>query len=93
VAGFGKEVAQQEQQAEVNKVNAAQVAATAPSVPAYSISHSEARAWVMAQKGAWSASLDGIWLHYADASLDPNMHGQGVESAIVGSVVENQYCW
>jgi hypothetical protein len=55
-------------------------------VPAYSLSHSEARAWIMAEKGAYSASLDAIRLHYADPYLNPSLNGQSIESAIVGSV-------
>jgi hypothetical protein len=69
-----------------HKVNAAQVQAVDLLVPAYSLSHSEARAWIMAEKGAYSASLDAIRLHYADPYLNPSLNGQSIESAIVGSV-------
>ena len=75
LAGFG-----------YHKVNAFQVTAVDITAPAYSLSHSEARAWIMTTRGAFSASLDGIRLHYADAGNDKNLNGQAIESAIVGSV-------
>jgi hypothetical protein len=69
-----------------HKVNADQVQAVDAVVPAYSLSHSESRAWIMAEKGAYSASLDAIRNHYAAPYTNPSLNGQGIESAIVGSV-------
>jgi hypothetical protein len=69
-----------------HNVNAFQVAAVDITTPAYSISHSEARAWIMAERGALSASLDGMRLHYSDADVNPNLNGKAFESAIVGSL-------
>ncbi|BDU78247.1 hypothetical protein [Mesoterricola sediminis] len=54
--------------------------------PAYSLSHSEMRGWVMYEKGPFSASLDGIRLHFTDAALNPALNGKAIQSAIVGSV-------
>lgn len=69
-----------------HQVNAFQVVAVNPVVPSYSLSHSEARAWIMVEKGAFSASLDGLRLHYSDPSLDPNLNGQANETAVVASL-------
>lgn len=54
--------------------------------PAYSLSHSEMRAWAMYEKGAFSASLDAIRLHFTDSAVNPNLNGKAVQSAIVGSL-------
>jgi hypothetical protein len=69
-----------------HRTNAASTAPVDAVVPAYSLSHSETRAWIMAERGAYTASLDGILLHYTDASTNPNLNGKSIESAIVGSV-------
>jgi len=69
-----------------HRVNAADVAAVDVTAPAYSLSHSEMRAWVMVERGALSASLDGIRFHYSDPYTDPNLNGQSIETAVVGSV-------
>jgi hypothetical protein len=69
-----------------HQVDAFSVVAVAPLVPAYSLSHNELRAWVMAQRGTLSASLDGILLHYADGPGNPELNGKSSESALVGSL-------
>ena len=69
-----------------HKVNAFAVASVDPAVQAYSLSHSELRAWAMVEKGPLSASVDGIYLHYADAGLNPNLNTRSSESELVGSV-------
>jgi len=69
-----------------HKVNAAQVNPVEPEFPAYTLSHNEFRAWVMAGRGPCTASLDCIRLHYDDADANPNLNGQSIESAIVGSL-------
>ncbi len=69
-----------------HQVNAAQVVAVNAQYPSYSLSHSELRAWVMADRGAYTGSLDFIRLHYDDADANPNLHGQSLETALVGSL-------
>ncbi len=69
-----------------HKVNAFNVALVDSTTPSHSLSHSEARAWVMAERGAFSASLDAIRLHYSGASTNPNLIGKSIESQLVGSV-------
>jgi hypothetical protein len=69
-----------------HQVNADDVLPVNAQFAAYSLSHSEERVWVMADRGAYSASLDMIRLHYDDADANPNLHGQSIESAIVGSL-------
>jgi hypothetical protein len=53
--------------------------------PVYGLSHGEARAWVMYQKGLLSASLDGIFYNFSDKA-NPNLGGQGSIYQIVGSL-------
>ena len=69
-----------------HKINAFDVTSVDPAFQSYSLSHSELRAWVMAEKGALSASLDGIRLHYADAGINPNLNTKSNEFEVVGSV-------
>jgi len=72
----------------VHKTNAFNITpvAVVPAAPGYSVSNNEMRAWVMAQRGKVSASLDAILIHYTDASSNPNLNGQSHESAVVGSL-------
>ena len=53
--------------------------------PSYSLSHNELRAWVMAEKGAFSASLDGIHQNYSDKT-NPNLNGITAIYEVVGSL-------
>lgn len=53
--------------------------------PSYGLSHGEARAWVMYQKGLLSASLDGIFFNFDDKK-NPNLNGQGSIYQVVGSL-------
>jgi hypothetical protein len=70
-----------------HQVNAFTLAPKPDSViPAYSLSHSETRAWVMVEQKAWCYSLDGIAFHYADAGLNPNLNGHSFEGLLLGSV-------
>jgi hypothetical protein len=69
-----------------HKVNAYRVQIVDSRTPAYSLSHSEMRAWALWAKDAWSASLDAIRLHFADAAFNPNLYGKAIESDIVGSL-------
>ncbi|NTV73960.1 MAG: hypothetical protein HGA66_07110, partial [Holophaga sp.] len=69
-----------------HKVNAFKVKLVDSLTPAYSVSHSEMRAWAMYEKGAFSASLDAIRLHYGGAYQDPNLNHKAIESEIVGSL-------
>lgn len=69
-----------------HKVNAFKVKLVDSLTPAYSVSHSEMRAWAMYEKGAFSASLDAIRLHYEGADQDPNLNRKANESEIVGSL-------
>jgi hypothetical protein len=69
-----------------HRVNATQALSATPLFPAYSLSHSELRAWAMANRGPYSASLDLIRLDFADAGSNPNLNGQSIESAIVASL-------
>lgn len=54
-------------------------------VPSYGLTHGEARAWVMYQKGLMSASLDGIFFNFDDKK-NPNLNGQGSIYQVVGSL-------
>ena len=69
-----------------HQINAFDVVAVDALTPSFSISHNEARAWAIFEKGAFSASLDGIRFHYSDGALNPNLNGKSVESQIVGSL-------
>jgi hypothetical protein len=69
-----------------HKVNAFSTKLVDAVNPAYSLSHSEMRAWVMAERGAFTASLDAIRLHYSGATLNPYLYGKAIESEIVGSL-------
>ena len=69
-----------------HKVNAFNVAMVDQQVPAFSLTHSEARAWAIYEKGNLSASLDGIVFHYTDADLNPSLNGKGTETQLVGSL-------
>jgi hypothetical protein len=52
--------------------------------PFYGFSRTEARAWVMYEAGRYSASLDGIYYHFDDAS-NPNLNGKASMSQLVAS--------
>jgi len=69
-----------------HKVNAFSTLSVVTPFPSYSLSHSEMRAWLMADRGPLSASLDVIRLHYSSPYSNANLAGQGIESAIVGSL-------
>ena len=69
-----------------HKVNAFAVTFVDPAAQSYSLSHSESRAWVMLVKGNWTASVDGIRLHYADPATNPDLNGKALESELVGSL-------
>ena len=69
-----------------HKVNGYQTAPLDIRNPGYSLSHDELRAWVMAQKGHLSASLDAIRLFYADSGANPDLNGHATETAVVGSL-------
>jgi hypothetical protein len=53
--------------------------------PYYSLNHNEYRAWIMAEKGAFSASLDGIQQSYSDTH-NPNLNGVSSIYEVVGSL-------
>lgn len=53
--------------------------------PSYSLNHNELRAWVMAENGAFSASLDGIHQNYSDKN-NPNLNGVSAIYEVVGSL-------
>ena len=69
-----------------HKVNAFNVVEVDPSVPSYSLGHSEMRAWAMVENGKFSATLDAIRLHYNSPLTDPNLNGRAFETQLVGSV-------
>ena len=69
-----------------HKVNAFAVQSVDPNQMSYSLTHSEARAWAMYEKGAFSASLDGILFKYTDADLNPNLNGKSTESELIASL-------
>jgi hypothetical protein len=69
-----------------HKVNAFDVVTVDPYSQAYSLSHSEARAWAMLTRGDFSASLDAIQFHYTDSASNPNLHGKAMESEYVASL-------
>lgn len=70
-----------------HQVNAFSTPANLPAVPSpnYSLSHNEARAWVMASRGKVSGSLDALVLHYTDATINPYLDGKSSEYEVVGS--------
>ena len=68
-----------------HQVNGFTVASVDTAVPTYSLSHREFRAWIMAERGAASASLDTILLHYDDAN-NPSLNHHATQSAVMGSV-------
>ena len=68
-----------------HRVNADKAPLTGTKSPAYVLSHEEARAWVMYQKGLLSASLDGIFYNFDDKK-NPNLNGKGSIYQIVGSL-------
>jgi hypothetical protein len=68
-----------------HQVNAFNVPSVDTAVPTYSLSHSEMRAWIMGTRGAASASLDTILLHYDDTN-NPSLNHHATQSAVVGSV-------
>ena len=69
-----------------HKVNAFDVKLVDIQSVAFSLSHSELRAWVMCEKGAYSASFDAIRFHYEGAERNPNLNGKSVESELIGSL-------
>ncbi len=68
-----------------HRVNADNAPLIGTKSPAYVLSHEEARAWVMYQKGLMSASLDGIFYNFDDKN-NPNLNGKGSIYQIVGSL-------
>lgn len=74
VSGFG-----------YHRVNADNAPLLGTKTPAYSLSHEEARAWVMVQKGLMSASLDGIFYNFNDKT-NPNLNGKSSIYQVVGSL-------
>ena len=69
-----------------HKVNAFHVQMVDEQVAAFSLTHSEERAWAIYEKGNFSASLDGIVFHYTDAEINPSLNGKGTETQLVGSL-------
>ncbi len=69
----------------LHRVNASDVLLVDSRVPSYSLSHREARAWVLYAGARFSASLDAQ-LHAFDDRANPNLNGQSTVSAAVGSV-------
>jgi hypothetical protein len=69
-----------------HRINADAAQSVNPLFPSYSLSHSEMRAWVMADRGSYSGSLDVIRLQYTDADNNPNLNGQSAETAVVASL-------
>jgi len=70
----------------LHKVNASDALVAGPASPSfYGLSRSEARAWVMVDRGKVSCSLDGIFYHFDDAA-NPNLNGKASMSQLVGSV-------
>ncbi len=68
-----------------HKVTADDAPAIGTLAPLYGLSHGEARAWVMVQKGLLSASLDGIFYNFDDKK-NTNLNGQSSIYQVVGSL-------
>lgn len=68
-----------------HRVSASDARVVDSAVPSFSLSHWEARAWVMAEKGKFSASLDGI-LHRFDDEKNPYLNGRTDLFELVGSL-------
>jgi hypothetical protein len=68
-----------------HKVSADDAPVTGTLGPLYGLSHGEARAWVMVQKGLLSASLDGIFFNFSDKT-NPNLNNQSSIYQVVGSL-------
>jgi len=69
-----------------HKVNAFDVVQVDPTVPSYSLNHSEMRAWAMVESGKLSATIDAIRLHYSSPETNPSLFGKAFETQLVGSV-------
>jgi len=74
VSGFG-----------YHRVTASDAKLVDAAFPSYSLTHSELRAWVMAEKGKLSASLDGIYHRYDD-DKNPHLNGRTSIFEVVGSL-------
>jgi hypothetical protein len=68
-----------------HRVSADEVLLVDSRYPSYSLNHNELRAWVMAEKGSFSASLDGIHQNFADKK-NPNLNGITAVYEVVGSL-------
>ncbi len=69
----------------LHKVDVANAVVVDPVTPSYSLSHTEARAWVMVEHGRLGASLDVI-AHKFDDKANPNLNGQTSLYEAVGSL-------
>lgn len=69
----------------LHQVSADKVLLVDSRYPSYSLNHTELRAWVMAEKGAFSASLDGIHQNFSDKT-NPNLNGITAVYEVVGSL-------
>ena len=54
-------------------------------IPSYGLSHREMRAWVLVERGRFSASLDAIHQSYDDP-FNPNLNGKNSASEVVASM-------
>lgn len=68
-----------------HRVTASDARLVDSATPSYSLAHHEVRAWVMAEKGKLTASLDGV-LHSFDDKKNPYLNGRTSIFEIVGSL-------
>jgi hypothetical protein len=68
-----------------HRVNASEAVVVDPTVPSYSLSHMELRAWAMYTADRISASVDGILQNFDDKK-NPNLNGQTSLYELVGSL-------
>lgn len=68
-----------------HRISADDVKITGVYLASYGLSYKEIRAWVMAERGKFSAALDGIH-HSFDDKNNPNLNGKTSVYEVVGSV-------
>lgn len=68
-----------------HRVDAEQAAIASGTVPTFSLSHGEARAWVMFNGSMFMSSLDGIYRSFDDKK-NPYLNGRGSEYEMVASI-------